>query len=162
MLQKDILDIITPLLQQSQILSTKYDVVITNPPYMGSKGMDVNLLNYLKTNYPKTKSDLSAVFMEKTLDFCKDRGYMGMINIPVWMFLSSYKELREFIINSKTFINMLHFGRGIFGSDFGTTSFIINNKHIKNYKSSYRRLYERSGAVDSIRQKKSLVFRRTQ
>ncbi len=156
--QQEAFSVIKPLLKQSKILAMKFDAVITNPPYMGKNGMEKKLVEYLKLNYPKTKSDLSTVFMERTLAFCKERGYMSMINIPVWMFLSTYKELREFINNSKSFINMLHFGRGIFGSDFGTTAFTINNQHIKNYNATYRQLYEKSGAVDSIDQKRSWFF----
>ncbi|AUB59809.1 restriction endonuclease [Methanobacterium subterraneum] len=157
-LKESVINILLPILKQSEIFANNYDIVITNPPYMGKNGMDKNLIDYLKLNYPKTKSDLSTVFIEKTLNMCKNGGYMSMINIPVWMFLSSYEDLREIIIKFKTFINMLHFGRGIFGSDFGTTSFIIKNQYINGYKATYRQLFEKKSAVDSIKQKKSWFF----
>jgi len=146
------------LIRQARILSQKYDSVVTNPPYMGKNGMSEKLVEYTKTNYTTTKSDMSTIFMEKTLDMCKPNGYMAMINIPVWMFLSSYKKLRETLILSKTFINMLHFGRGVFGADFGTTAFVISNSNIDRFNANYRRLFQKQGAVDRIEQKEEWFF----
>lgn len=141
------------LARQAAIMQQKYDVVVTNPPYMGSGGMGARLSDYVKTAYPDSKSDFSTCFMEKTLDFCSERGYMAMINIPVWMFLSSYEKLRGKMIHANTFVNMVHPGRGIFGSDFGTTTFVIGKKHIPGYKGSYRRLFDKQGEVDSIEER---------
>ena len=149
---------ILPLIQQAKWLSAKYDIVVTNPPYMGASNMSAKLSAFVKKNYPDTKSDLSTVCMEKTLDMCKDNGYMTMINIPVWMFLSSYEQLRSSILKSNTYSSMLHLGRGIFGSDFGTTAFVIAKKHIENYRGNYRRLFEKQGAVDRIEEKEQKFF----
>ena len=149
---------ILPLIQQAKWLSAKYDVVVTNPPYMGASNMSTKLSAFVKKHYPDTKSDLSTVCMEKTLDMCKDNGYMTMINIPVWMFLSSYEQLRSSILRSNTYSSMLHLGRGIFGSDFGTTAFVIAKKHIENYRGNYRRLFEKQGAVDRIEEKEQKFF----
>ena len=115
--------------------------------------MSGKLSEFVKKNYPDSKSDLSTCFMEQTLHFCKLNGTMAMINIPVWMFLSSYEKLRHSLLNGNSFINMLHFGRGVFGSDFGTTSFVITKRHLQGYRSSYRRLFEKSGSVDTLTQK---------
>ena len=149
--------IAAPLLQRliniGEALSQQYDVVVTNPPYMGASGMNARLAEYVKSNYPNTKSDMSTVFMEKTVKMCKKTGYMSMINIPVWMFLSSYEKLRESLIAQDTFANMVHFGRGVFGSDFGTTAFVIAKAHINGYKGTYCRLFEKQGAVDSVETK---------
>jgi type II restriction/modification system DNA methylase subunit YeeA len=153
-----ILEKMPALVKQAKIMSQKYDVVCTNPPYMGNRGMDKKLSNYLKQYYPNTKSDISTVFMEKTLKMCKTTGYMSMINIPVWMFLSTYEKLREKLLRSNTFINMLHFGRGVFGSDFSTTAFVISRQNICNYKAIYRKLYQKQGAVDNIEQKEKWFF----
>ena len=139
-----------PLVQVAQTLAQKYDVVVTNPPYMGSSGMGAKLAEYVKKNYPDTKSDMSTVCMEKALNMCKTCGYMSMINIPVWMFLSSYEKLRGIMLSENTIINMVHPGRGIFGSDFGTTSFVIGKKHIVGYLGHYRRLFEKQGEVETI------------
>ena len=147
------LNTVLPLVRQAQVMAQQYDVVVTNPPYMGAGGMNNKLANYIKANYPNTKSDMSTVFMEKTLKMCKNAGYMSMINIPVWMFLSSYEKLRGDLIAYDTFTNMVHFGRGVFGSDFGTTAFVITKCHISGYKGTYRRLFEKQGAVDSVEAK---------
>ena len=140
------------------ILGQKYDVVCTNPPYMGSSGMNTTLSDYVKKNYPNTKSDLSTCFMEKCEKLCKDNGYYTMLNIPVWMFLSSYEKLRETILMNNSYSSMVHFGRGVFGSDFGTTAFVISKKHISDYVGVYRRLFEKQGAVDSVEQKEKWFF----
>lgn len=138
------------LVAVGEMLAQKYEVVVTNPPYMGASGMGAKLSAYVKKNYPDTKSDMSTVMMEKTLAMCTENGYMAMINIPVWMFLSSYEKLRNNILKNNSYVNMLHFGRGVFGSDFGTTAFVIGKKHIDDYVASYRRLFEKQGAVDSV------------
>lgn len=153
LLRKAALAELLPLVKCAEMLAQKYDVVVTNPPYMGASGMNVRLAEYVKSNYPNTKSDMSAVFMERTVKMCKKAGYMSMINIPVWMFLSSYEKLRESLIAQDTFANMVHFGRGVFGSDFGTTAFVIAKVHINEYKGTYCRLFEKQGAVDSVETK---------
>ncbi|BAE82466.1 BREX-1 system adenine-specific DNA-methyltransferase PglX [Desulfitobacterium hafniense] len=141
-----------------RLLAQKYDVVVTNPPYMGASGMGTKLSDFVKANFPDSKSDASTAFMEQTLYLCKPTGYMAMINIPVWMFLSSYEKLRKKLMLQNTITNMLHFGRGIFGSDFGSTGFVIGRKHIVGYVGSYRRLFEKQGAVDSVEQKEKWFF----
>ena len=153
MMQMSAMDELLPLVKCAELLAQKYDVVVTNPPYMGASGMNARLAEYVKSNYPNTKSDMSTVFMEKTVKMCKKTGYMSMINIPVWMFLSSYEKLRESLIAQDTFTNMVHFGRGVFGSDFGTTAFVIAKAHINGYKGTYCRLFEKQGAVDSVETK---------
>ncbi|MGI6236215.1 MAG: BREX-1 system adenine-specific DNA-methyltransferase PglX [Candidatus Excrementavichristensenella sp.] len=138
---------------QGQVLAQKYHAVVTNPPYMGSSGMNEKLSAFVKANYPETKSDMSTVCMEKTLSMCMPNGFMAMINIPVWMFLSSYEKLRNNLITHNIIVNMVHPGRGIFGSDFGTTSFVIAKKYISGYKGSYARLFEQQGEVKSIEER---------
>ena len=139
-----------PLVQVAEALVQKYDVVVTNPPYMGGSGMSGKLAEYVKQHYPNSKSDMSTVCMEKTLSMCLKHGFMAMINIPVWMFISSYEKLRKNILKSDTFINMVHLGRGVFGSDFGTTAFVISRDIKNQYKGFYRRLFEKTGAVDTV------------
>lgn len=143
-------DKLPQLVKQAKIMSQLYDVVVTNPPYMGLNNGNSKLVTFVKQNYSDSKSDLSTIFMEKTLSMLRDQGYLSMINIPVWMFITSFLKLRENISNNNRYINMLHLGRGIFGSDFGTTCFVIAKNYIKNYIASYRRLFEKQGAVDSI------------
>ncbi len=147
-----------PLVQVAEALVQKYDVVVTNPPYMGGSGMSGKLAEYVKQHYPNSKSDMSTVCMEKTLSMCLKHGFMAMINIPVWMFISSYEKLRKNILKSDTFINMVHLGRGVFGSDFGTTAFVISRDIKNQYKGFYRRLFEKTGAVDTVETKESWFF----
>ena len=160
MMQMSALDELLPLVKCAELLAQKYDVVVTNPPYMNWSGMNSTLQGYLKQKYSNSRSDLSTVFMEKCLHICKQFGFMAMINIPVWMFITSYSDLRSYLLNSKTIINLLHLGRGIFGSDFGTTSFVFLNSNVKNYTSLFYKLYLRQGAVDSIDEKEKLFFAR--
>ncbi|MDN4095590.1 BREX-1 system adenine-specific DNA-methyltransferase PglX [Brevibacillus agri] len=156
--KEELLNKMPSILIQTKILGGKFDVVCTNPPYMGSNGMSPQLTKWLKVRYPNTKSDMSTVFMEKALLLCKPHGLISMINIPVWMFLESYKKLRENLIRNSSFINMLHFGRGVFGSDFGSTAFVIANYDIKNYQSVFRKLFRKQGTVDSVEQKEQWFF----
>lgn len=143
------------LIAIGEVLAQKYDVVVTNPPYMGSSGMNAKLAEYVKKNYPNTKADISTVFMEKTLQMCKDYGFMSMINIPTWMFLTSFENMRKNIIAQNTIVNMVHPGRGIFGSDFGTTFFVINKFHIEHYLGTYHRLFDKQGEVQSIEEREN-------
>lgn len=140
-------------------LGQKYDAVVTNPPYMGSSGMNGKLNNYLKKNYPDTRFDLSTVVMEKSLSMCSSKGVMAMINIPSWMFISSYEGFRRSILTQNMISNMLHFARGVFGSDFGTTGFVISKNRITNYKAVYRQLFKTQGTVDSVEEKEKMFFK---
>lgn len=76
-----------------------------------------------------------------------------MINIPVWMSKSSFEKLRYELLTRYSFVNMLHCGRGIFGSDFGTTTFVFRNSTVENYTATFRQLFDEMGAVDSVEQK---------
>lgn len=151
-------DAVKALAWQAHLLSQSYQVVATNPPYMGSSGMSPKLSDFVKANYPNTKSDMSTVCMERTIGMCSDDGYMAMINIPVWMFLSSYEKLRRNLIDNNTFVNMVHPGRGIFGSDFGTTTFVIGKMRISGYQGSYRRLFDKQVEVESIEMRERRFF----
>ena len=153
-----IVNVLYPLIEQARMLVHKYDVVVTNPPYMGGSGMDAHLSDFVKKNYPDTKSDMSTVCMERTINMCNAHGYMAMINIPVWMFLSSYEKLREKMLRENTIVSMVHPGRGIFGSDFGTTSFVIAKAHLQGYKGHYRRLFDKQGEVESVEQREQRFF----
>ncbi|EPZ44466.1 BREX-1 system adenine-specific DNA-methyltransferase PglX, partial [Alicyclobacillus acidoterrestris] len=154
----EVLEKIPGLIMQARLMSHKYDVVCTNPPYMGSGGMNPELSFYVKQNYPDTKSDMSTVFMEKVFHFCNLRGMVSMINIPVWMFSTSYERLRTHLITNKTLVNMLHFGRGVFGSDFGTTAFVFFNDKISDYRSVFKKLHKKPGSVDHLEQKEQWFF----
>lgn len=133
------------LIRQAKLLSKKYDVVVTNPPYMGSSGMDAKLSKYVKDNYPDSKSDLFAVFIEQCGAMIKPNGYQAMITQHAWMFLSSYEKMREKILQ-KMIVNMAHLGPRAFeeigGEVVQTTSFVLRNEFSNGYQGEYCRFIE--------------------
>lgn len=137
------------LIKQAKILSQKYDVYITNPPYLG-KGMSPLLSDYVKENYPDSKSDLFAVFME--LPLLKQGGYLAMINQHSWMFLSSYEKLREKVVQSQIITSMLHLGPRAFeeisGEVVQSVAFVLNNRSISIFMGEYLRLVDFGTASD--------------
>ena len=141
------------LIDIGETASRKYDIVVTNPPYRAVADCTERLNSFVKANYPDSKNDLSTIFMEKTLSMSKPHGFMAMINIPVWMSKSSFEQLRYKLLALHTFVAVAHCGRGIFGSDFGTVAFVVQNSHIKMYKALFRQLFDELGAVDSVEQK---------
>ena len=145
MMQLSALDELLPLVQCAELLAQKYDVVVTNPPYMGSSGMNPLLTNYVKTNYPDSKSDLFACFIERCGQMAKKNGYQAMITQHAWMFLSSFEKLRAKLL-AVDIVNMAHLGARAFeeigGEVVQTTSFVIRKSHIANYKGEYCRLIE--------------------
>ena len=140
-----LLDVMYPLIDQARMLVQKYDVVVTNPPYMGGSGMNAKLSDYVKKYYPDSKSDLFAVFIERCARMDKRGGYQAMITQHAWMFLSSFEKLRAKLQLIDT-VNMAHLGaRGfdeIGGEVVQTTSFVMRNSHTKGYKGTYCRLID--------------------
>ena len=134
-----------PLVRVAQTLAQKYDVVVTNPPYMGASNMNSDLSEYVKKYYPDSKSDLFAVFIEVCSRMAKQNGYQAMITQHAWMFLSSFEKLREKMMLTET-VSMAHLGARAFeeigGEVVQTTSFVRVRTHIDNYKGVYCRLIE--------------------
>ncbi|WP_455767625.1 BREX-1 system adenine-specific DNA-methyltransferase PglX [Phascolarctobacterium succinatutens] len=133
------------LVAVGEVLTQKYEVVVTNPPYRGVADVDVKLADYIKTNYPDSKNDLFAVFMEVCHKMNVKNGYQAMITQHAWMFLSSFEKLRT-KIQKLDIVNMAHLGARAFeeigGEVVQTTSFILANKHVDGYKGTYCRLVE--------------------
>lgn len=137
--------ILPKLLKQAGIMKKKYDVVVTNPPYMGNRYMNDNLSSFLKREYPDSKTDTFASFME--IDhYLRPNSFLAMINQHSWMFLSSYENLRKKIINKKTIYSMLHLGTRAFeeigGEVVQTTTFVIRNFSQKDINGEYIRLVD--------------------
>ena len=134
------------IILQSKLLAKNYDIVATNPPYMGNSSMNPNLKDYLKNKYPNSKSDLFAVFIEKCHEFCNENGFIAMITQQSFMFLSTFENLRVELINNHTIIDMAHLGARAFdeigGEVVQATSFINRNNFIENYNSTFHRLTE--------------------
>lgn len=131
--QSSVWNRLQPFLDVLLVLSKKYASVVANPPYMGQKSMNAELKDYVNTQYPLTKSDLFAVFMEVCLSLNVSKGLMGMINQHSWMFLSSYEKLREEILNNYSIMNMLHLGPRTFeelsGEVVQSTAFVFENEN---------------------------------
>lgn len=143
LLLKEVQERVVAALRIAEALSPKYHVVVANPPYMGWGGMNQSLRAYLEGNFPNSKSDLMTAFMERTLELCRQDGFTGMINIPSWMFLSSFDKLRNQLLAKSTISSLLHLGRGIFGSDFGTVAYTaLNHSPSPNSVGIYRRLFD--------------------
>ena len=141
----EVLHTFEPLIELAQALVQKYDVVVTNPPYMGNSGMGAKLADFVKKNYPDSKSDLFAVFIEACGKMTRKNGYQAMITQHAWMFLSSFEKLRDKLLQKDT-VNMAHLGARAFdeigGEVVQTTSFVLRNSHIAGYKGTYCRLIE--------------------
>lgn len=150
-LQQDLWNNLKPFLEVLLVMTKKYTAVVANPPYMGQKSMNAELKNYVNANYPISKSDLFAVFMEVCLSLNVSKGLMGMINQHSWMFLSSYENLRAHIIGNYGIINMLHLGPRTFeelsGEVVQSTAFVLENrKGIKD--GTYFRLVDYNNNYD--------------
>lgn len=129
--QESIWKRLVPFLDVLLVLTKKYTAVVANPPYMGQKSMNADLKDYVNAQYPLTKSDLFAVFMEVCLHLSIKKGLMGMINQHSWMFLSSYEKLREELLNNYSIVNMIHLGPRTFeelsGEVVQSTAFVCEN-----------------------------------
>jgi type II restriction/modification system DNA methylase subunit YeeA len=140
-----VLTTILPLIRVADVLAQQYDVVVTNPPYMGSSNMDARLSEFVKKHYPDSKSDLFAVFIERCGQMTGKNRYQAMITQHAWMFLSSFEKLRAQLL-LKDAVNMAHLGPRAFeeigGEVVQTTSFVLRNSHIADYKGTYCRLIE--------------------
>ena len=134
-----------PLVRVAQTLAQKYDVVVTNPPYMGASNMNSDLSEYVKKYYSDSKSDLFAIFIEVCSRMAKQNGYQAMITQHAWMFLSSFEKLREKMMLTET-ISMAHLGARAFeeigGEVVQTTAFVRCANHVEGYKGTYCRLIE--------------------
>lgn len=130
-------------------LTEQYHALVMNPPYMGGGNMNTVLSNYVKKNYEAGKADLMTVFMMKAMDAILPNGYWAMINLPSWLFLPSFEQLRYKIITSQCICSLNYNGRGVFGSDFGSVSFVVKNDSFI-VDGIYRKLFKIQGSVRSL------------
>lgn len=139
---EDTQELLQRLINLGEMLSRQYEVVVTNPPYMSASGMELKLSNFIKKEYPNSKSDFYSVFMQRADKFAKINGYTALITMETWMFLSSFEKLRKVINDTKTIINMVHMpylGKGgtSLGINFGTSAVVMLKKMIPNYLAQY-------------------------
>jgi type II restriction/modification system DNA methylase subunit YeeA len=146
LLLKDIQARVTAVLRMAEALSPKYHVVVANPPYATLKGLNASMQAFGKTNYPDSKADLFAMFMDRAFALSAHHGLMAMINMQSWMFLSTYGNLRTKIFSNGTIVSMAHLGeRGfdsIGGAVVSTTAFVIEHARKAASKGAYVRLTE--------------------
>lgn len=116
------------ILRQGKLLSSQYDVVVTNPPYMGLRGMNSTLNKYVKKHYKESKNDLFAVFMERLEHLTKDYKYHVTVTMQSWMFLSTYEMYRKHLIEEFSISSMVHMGNNVMNIAFGTAAAVLRKK----------------------------------
>ena len=136
-----------PLVQAAELLAAQYDAVVANPPYMGSKAYCKELKAFVGSAYKYGKSDLYGAFIIRNVEFSRANGHVGMITIPSWMFLSSFEQLRELIFKAAPISSLVHNGRGVWGSDFGSCSFVLRKTLVSDLGGRFLRLFEKQGSV---------------
>lgn len=138
-------DALWNLVELGAVMAQKYDVVVTNPPYMAVSNAGAKVNDYVKKNFPDSKADMFAVFIERCGQMAKKNGYQAMITQHAWMFLSSFEKLRTKLL-AVDIVNMAHLGARAFeeigGEVVQTTSFVVRRSHIADYKGEYCRLIE--------------------
>ncbi|MCM1987074.1 BREX-1 system adenine-specific DNA-methyltransferase PglX [Methanococcoides seepicolus] len=132
---------IEDVIKQAKVMAKLYDCVVTNPPYMGSKGMNSKLRTFAKDNYPDTKSDLFAMFIEHGFDMIADNRYNAMVTMQSWMFLSSYEKMRERLLNEFTIDCMVHMANMVMGIAFGTAATVWNKAKKPEHKGDFSYVY---------------------
>jgi hypothetical protein len=128
------------LIDIGQAMAQKYDVVVTNPPYMGAGGMGGKLSEFVKKNYPDSKADLFACFIEKGNAMAKCDCYNCMVTMQSWMFLSSFETMRKQILHTKTITNLMHMENMVMGIAFGTAVTVFRNNAVQGYKGTYNQI----------------------
>lgn len=137
-----------PLVQVAQILSTKFDAVITNPPYLNR--MNPTLKNYVQKKYEDYAGDLFSIFMYRNLLMCKMNGYASFMTPNVWMFIKTYEKLRGYIISGKNISSLIQLAKGSFFKEAAVdiAAFTIRNTYLPTYKGAYLRLEEFKADMD--------------
>jgi len=143
------------VLRQACYLARKYHCVVANPPYMGNKHMNDVLKEFAKKKYPDSKSDLFAMFIERNLVYAIPKGFVGMITMQSWMFLSSFEKLRDKILSGNAIVSMAHLGARAFdtisGEVVSTTSFVLENESKLDFKGIYLRLVDEKNEKTKIK-----------
>lgn len=138
-------DVLLPLVKASEVLSQRYDVMVTNPPYLALGDMPDSLAERVKIEYPDSKWDMFSVFVDRACSLVKKNGFYALITQPSIITLSSFEKLRKKINSLQSMQSLIHMGRGIFGVDFGSTAFVVKNKMPDNtLVAKFYRLHEKT------------------
>jgi hypothetical protein len=132
LLLRDVQERVLKVLEMAEALSPKYHVVVANPPYLGNRGMNDRLQNLMKENYPNSKSDLFAAFIERSKELVVPRGYKALVTMESWMFLSSFQAMRDNLLEKNflsSLVHMPYLGKGgtSMGINFGTSAFVLQS-----------------------------------
>lgn len=156
----DLQENLPKLVKQAKIMQQKYESVISNPPYMGNKGMSSNLSKFAKKKYPMSKGDMFAIFKEVILKHTKKNCYSSTVNQHSWMFLSSYEQLREYLLNNVVIDTMVHLGTRAFeelaGEVVQTTTYVTRKLNEPNYIGKFVKLTDYPNA--KLKEEKFLEF----
>ena len=136
-----------------ELLAKKYEVVVTNPPYMGSSNMNVKLSDFIKKNFADYKSDFFSAFMVHASDMTKKGGYLGFFTPYVWMFISSYEMLREFLCKKQTIETLIQFEYSAFEEATVPVCTLVFSNHNVNKRGCYFRLTDFRGGMEVQRVK---------
>ena len=136
----DVIDTLESLLVVGKTLSSLYEVVVTNPPYMGSSRMNSSLSDFAKKQFPNSKSDLFAMFMEYYNGRIVKNGYNAMVTMQSWMFLSSFETMRTHLLENYTISNLMHMENNVMGIAFGTAVTIVRNVNLPAFVGTYHQI----------------------
>ena len=152
-LYEDAVRPLLPLVQVAEALAQPYDVVVTNPPYMGGSNMNPRLSDFIKTNYPEYKSDFFSAFVIRASHMAKQGGYCGFFTPYVWMFIQSYEKMRQYLYSQTTIETLIQFEYSAFEeATVPVCTFAFRNGHISK-KGCYFRLVDFRGGMEVQRQK---------
>ncbi len=136
-----------PYIQQAWILAQRYDAVVANPPYMGGKYQSPAVKKHLKDNFPSYEKDLFSAFIIRNLELSKEGSQLGFMTPFVWMFISSYEDLRLHLINKETLTSLVQLEySGFDGATVPICTFTLQKGHISDFTGSYIRLSDFRGA----------------
>ena len=149
LLLREVQDRVVAVLRMAEALSPKYHVVVANPPYMGRRGMNGKLQDFLKDKFADVKSDLFSAFMVRNTQMALPKGQLGFMTPFVWMFISSYEKLRLFLLERKTITTLIQLEySGFEGATVPICTFTLENSHRPNFQGGYVRLSDFRGAAN--------------
>ena len=146
---RDDFGVLRDVVRQAVFLRRQFRVVVANPPYMGDGSFNDVVKAFVNQKYKAAKGDLYGAFIIRDLELCAENGSVAMLTIPNWMFLSSFEDVRKLILENYFLESLVHNGRGVFGSDFGSCSFTIRNRRSVNELGIFKRLFDKQGSVAS-------------
>lgn len=135
--QNEVSNSFLKLVKQAETMSQKYDVIITNPPYMGCRNMNSKLVDFIEKYYPNSKTDMFSCFIERGFSFAKNNGFNCMVTMQSWMFLTGFERFRKETFSRATIESLLHMDNMVMGIAFGTSATVFRNTFMPEYLGNY-------------------------